>query len=118
MENTYLYSINGSSRRDAKKRLHSIERIRMLFVVLAAFLLGACLTGFIEAKADKEHHQKYFTNITIMEGDTLWSIARENCTEEYDNLEDYITEVREINHLCGDSITEGRHIVIPHYTTD
>lgn len=58
---------------------------------------------------------KYFTSIMIESGDTLWSIANENMTEEYASVQDYIDEVKTINNLHEDYITAGCYIVIPYY---
>ena len=66
----------------------------------------------------EEKHEKYFTSIEIQEGDSLWSIAEDNMTEEYASVKDYIKEVKRMNHLSSDQLTKGCYIVIPHYTVD
>lgn len=94
------------------------KKTYFLFLLLIIFIFSICITGFSRVEANPSIHQKYFTNITIEEGDTLWTIAETNITEEYTSVKEYIEEIKEINHLKGDEITEGRHIVIPHYTSD
>lgn len=92
--------------------------IQAFFLFLMIFVFGICITGFAKVETNPTTHEKYFTSITIGEGDSLWTIAQANRTEEYDSIEEYIDEVKSINHLEDDVITAGRHIVIPHYTSD
>jgi hypothetical protein len=94
------------------------RQIQIAVVIAVILITGICLTGFSRAKNNQNTHEKYFTNITIQSGDTLWTIAQENMTEEYDSIDDYIAEVKDMNHLYSDSITEGHHLVLPHYTRE
>ena len=52
-------------------------------------------------------NEKYYTCITIEEDDTLWTIAEEYCTEEYDSYQEYIEEVKFINNLTDDTLYYG-----------
>lgn len=59
---------------------------------------------------------KYYKSITVSNEDTLWSIAQEYMdTEHYRSIDEYIKEVKQMNHLKSDSITYGCHLVIPYY---
>ena len=79
-------------------------------------LLCSLLTGFsFFLKERPDDTKKYYTSITIKEGDTLWSIAHDNITDEYSSVEDYIKEVESINHISANQITCGKKIVLPHY---
>ena len=49
----------------------------------------------------------------IEPGDTLWSIAHEYITPEYNGIEEYIAELRRLNHLDGDEIHAGRYLAVP-----
>ena len=82
----------------------------LLFMV---FLFGADKG---EKKVDAStYNVKYFKCITIDEDDTLWSIAEDNISEEYDSLNDYIAEVKSINNLSCDKIYNGATLVVPYY---
>lgn len=61
---------------------------------------------------------KYYKSITIEPGDSLWSIAKENMTEEYGSINDYIDEVCFINSLDGTQIHAGRSLTIPYYSAE
>lgn len=92
--------------------------IYVIFSILVLFCIGCLFTGFSKVERGESNHQKYYTSIEIQEGDSLWSIAKSNMTEEYSSEQEYIDEVKEMNHLTNNQITKGRHIVIPHYTID
>ena len=52
-------------------------------------------------------------------GESLWDIANEHMTEEYDSPKTYIKEVKSINSLTDvDKIYAGQRIVIPYYSTE
>ena len=61
---------------------------------------------------------KYYTSIQIHSGDSLWSIAETYMTGEYQNIYDYIDEVREINHLSGDYLQAGSKLCVPYYSSE
>lgn len=84
-----------------------------LTLLFTVFLFGANKS---EKKVDASTCDvKYFKCITIDEDDTLWSIANEYISEEYDSVSDYIDEVKSINNLSSDKIYNGATLVIPYY---
>ena len=61
---------------------------------------------------------KYFTYHTVDKGDTLWSLAEEYIDYNfYNNIHDYVSEVKEINHMIDDTIQVGQTVVIPYFST-
>ena len=88
----------------------------LVFFLSAGILLGSSISGFAKAKRPREASYKYYTSIVVEKGDTLWSIAVENLTPEYGRIEDYILEVRRLNHLFGDGICAGEYLTIPRYS--
>ena len=61
------------------------------------------------------NNKKYFTSYVVEKGDTLWDIAQEYMTEEYDTAHVYIKEVMESNHLESTGIIEGQMLILPYY---
>lgn len=59
--------------------------------------------------------EKLFTSIEVKEGDTLWSIAGEYMSPEYNDKRDFIKEVQQMNHITGSVIRTGSHLLIPYY---
>ena len=59
---------------------------------------------------------KYYTNIQIRKGDTLWSIADEYMDDEhYKNRQEYILEVMRMNHMTDSRLTAGKRLIVPYY---
>ena len=78
-----------------------------------------CFTVNADQEKPKRHAYKYYTDIVIQKGESLWDIANEHMTEEYDSPKTYIKEVKSINSLTDvDKIYAGQRIVIPYYSTE
>lgn len=60
-------------------------------------------------------NEKCYRYIEVETGDSLWSIAEEYMSEEYDSIDDYIDEVKQINNIKSDKIYRGATLVIPYY---
>lgn len=86
-----------------------------LCILLGMFIIF-CSTGKNQQAEAATMNQKHYKCITIEEDDTLWTIAEENYSEEYDSYEDYIDEVRFINNLTDDTIYNGATLVVPYYS--
>ena len=106
--------------------IHSQEDIFMkkkilAFIITAFAALSIVITVNI-IKADgagqKLHEHKYFVSIQVEADDTLWSIADKYMTEEYASKSEYISEVKSINNMSGDTIHAGSYIVVPVYSND
>lgn len=63
------------------------------------------------------HREKVVTSVKIQKGDSLWSIANEYISDEYDDMNSYIDEIKRTNGLTDDTIHEGRFIIVPYYKT-
>ncbi len=85
--------------------------------ILTVFCIFFLRTSLVNAQSDHAS-TKYFTVIEVEAGDTLWGIAKEYRTSEYASLQEYIKEVREINHISGDEITSGCFLTIPYFAEE
>lgn len=98
------------------------SRQRKIFIfcitLAAVFVLGVGF-GTLLARAEEpgtESVHKYYTNICIQKGDTLWDIAQEYMDHEhYKNRGEYIREVMRINHMATDRLTAGEKLIVPYY---
>lgn len=104
-----------------KKILEANKTIKMtalgvLFaVIFSGFCIGCILTNTEKCIAGSNEN-KYFTNITIEEGDTLWEVASEHMDEEhYDSVYEYMDELKEVNNMSSDNIYVGQNLVITYY---
>ncbi len=61
---------------------------------------------------------KYYTSLKVETGDTIWDLADEHISKEYDSIQEYIKEVEVINNIDADNITEGQILVFPYYSSE
>lgn len=92
-----------------------ISSIIGMIIVFAIVLTNVTNTKGANSKA---HEYKYYISVQVEEGDTLWSIAEDYMTVEYDTIGDYISEVKRINNLGDDTIYAGNYIIVPHYSNE
>lgn len=102
------------------------ERRRTAVVFIFTFCLIAVLAVAFGSsfpgqrkKASEDTFYKYYTNIEIQPGDTLWTLADAYMDENYESKEAYMQEVRELNSLNSDSqIVSGEFLLMPYYSTE
>lgn len=87
----------------------------MMFLT-AVLLIGGSISGSAKARRPQDGLKKYYASIAVEPGDTLWGIASEYMTPEYGGTEEYIREVRELNHLNGNDISAGKYLMVPYYS--
>ena len=111
---------SGSTYRKFRKLFRHRTASALLLLAVFAMVLMVSLTPQ-KTQADSKKNDpkyKYFTSIQVSYGDTLWDIAKTYCSDEYSSLQSYIEEVKEINHLSSDKITEGMYLSIPYYSAE
>ena len=94
--NNYSGYNRVSSRR--KRSLHVKKLFAAFFSIimilgLSAFYGSGLVSAHDNAK-DNSIRYKYYKSIQIHCGDTLWNIAEENMSDDYESVNDYITEVK------------------------
>lgn len=89
-----------------------------LAVIICLFLI--CIISYSSIKVQANTGFKYYTSITVENGETLWSIADRYI--DYDHYKDknaYIAEIENINHLDnGETILAGRLLIVPYYSME
>lgn len=94
------------------------KHIILTIMVVVIFLGLFAVKGKAVSDFNKEQKYKYYTQIRIEYGDTLWSIANQYMDQDYDTRASYIAEVKSINHIKEDSIQEGKKLIIPYYSSE
>lgn len=89
-----------------------ISLVALCFIILSLSIISTKVTA---QKAIPS--EKLVTSVKIEKGDTLWSIANQYITDEYDDINTYIKEIKKTNRLTSDTIHEGCYIVVPYYAT-
>ena len=93
-----------------KSRVKAQRRTFMLgLMVLTVIVIGSVLLGTIRTQAaPAEPSYKYYTSIQIQKGDTLWNIADEYITDDYDSMDEYMEKsVRSITSCRGTFIPDS-----------
>lgn len=104
-----------------KERREEVIRHKIAFgtVVFLLIFAGAVSIFFGVSHtqaAAAEVSYKYYTSVLIDSGDTLWKIADTHLTDDYRDINAYIDEIRDINHILGDEIHAGQYLAIPYYS--
>lgn len=106
--------------RRAHRRAYTGKK-RLFLSLLAAFIVCAVFgNGLVSAHGNREEEPvnfKYYKSITIESGDTLWQIAADNMTDDFDSVEEYMYELMDMNHLKDDQIKAGDKIIIAYNDT-
>ena len=53
-----------------------------------------------------------YKTIQIQDGDTLWSIAAAYMTDDYDSVDSYIAELRDLNSLKSDELYTNHYLMV------
>ena len=103
--------------------LHRSERVNKmmpaLLAVLATFcMIFICAVSYCSIRTSASSGFKYYTSLTVENGETLWDIADKYVDyDHYKNKNSYITEVQHINHLDENcSIDAGQILILPYYS--
>lgn len=105
-------------RRQREIRNKIIYTILTLGIVLVAVLSLHSITSQAQDE-NVEVTYKYFTNMEVEQGDSLWNIAQENINYNfYDSIQEYVDEVIDMNNLSDETIVAGQSIVIPYFSNN
>lgn len=110
-------------RRNKVRKINTIRKfivLSMISVVCILSLSFGCFSFFSKAQNQEEEIlYKYYTNIEVQYGETIWDIASEYCTGKYADEEQFVKDVMQINSINNvDYITPGSYLIIPYYSTE
>ena len=114
--------IRHNSQRSAARKRAAIRRRRarhlrnnmilVLLAIVAIFVIMGTVFFTAYAKNEDTPVEKYYTQIMVEDGDSLWKIAQEYMPSDYDNINDYIKDIKRLNHISGDTIMAGYTLTI------
>lgn len=115
-----------SERRIYNNRIRRLRQLRRNIFIISftvVLILTLSIGGFaIGSKAQNKEDivlYKYYTNIEVQYGETLWDIADTYfCEYKYKNYEHYMSEVMQINGLYNEDISAGSYLMVPYYSTE
>lgn len=109
------------SKKNKKKRAIRLKKLVLgiltivLIITLSILFSNRLVSAHDNIYKNQSNKPKYYKSIQIQSGDTLWHIAQQNMSEEYDSITDYIIEVKRINNLASDNIQTNQYLTIPYY---
>ena len=112
---------NAYARRKQYRRQKNLMiLISSLCLALALAILFGSFLSEAEVKEPEVTYYKYYANVEIQPGDTIWELADDYMDEQhYESREAYIREVQELNSLADtDSIVSGQYLILPYYSTE
>ena len=88
-------------------------------ILILTLSVGGFAIGSRAQDKDEVILYKYYTNIEVKYGETLYDIAKNYfCESKYDNYKHYISEVMYINGLYHEEVSPGTYIVVPYYSEE
>ena len=108
-----------------KKRQRELREKRPFFItgaVLIISILSVCFFlyfGDRVVKAQESANDIQYKVVEIKNGDSLWSIAKENMDNTNDsgfiNIYQYIHEIKRCNNMKSNQINAGCYLMVPYY---
>ena len=108
-----------------KKRQRELREKRPFFItgaVLIISLLSVCFFiyfGDRVVKAPESAYDIQYKVDEIKDGDSLWSIAKENMDNTNDsgfiNIYQYIHEIKRCNNMKSNQVNAGCYLMVPYY---
>jgi len=112
MNRTANIMVEGHSYYQSNKKRVWIVGTAILFVLILFSVGFISKTVTAERTTDRT---KLVTSIEVKKGDTLWSIASDFMSDEYDNMNEYIDEIKDSNRMATDTLHIGNYIIVPYY---
>lgn len=109
---------NNKLRRQRQLRRNMV--ITMFTAILILMLSVSCFTFGSKAQDKSEVVlYKYYKNVEVQYGETLWDIAKTYfCEDKYDDYKHYISEVMLINGIYNETVSAGSFLIVPYYSAE
>lgn len=100
-----------------RKNCSKIAAMAVISAVVVVIILVSRVSGVNANNSyGRDYSDKRYKNYTVTSGDTLWDIAEANMDYEYyDDVNDYIAEIKRMNNLYSDKIYTGQNLLITYY---
>ena len=113
-------AVRYNKSRSYNRKNVNVRRVLFVAITVVAILLGMVIGNNVlstsHSSASTEYEKAlYYTSVEVEAGDTLWTIAEENMSAEFGDVNAYIDEIKAINNLHGDTIHAGAYLMVPYY---
>lgn len=102
------------TRKNVSFRKGIIQAVFILTVIASVFIILVSTGNKIQAE-ESDTACKQYRSVLINPGDSLWSIASEYMDGHYSSIQQYIDELKYINHLSSDTIYSDKYLLVPYY---
>ena len=109
---------SSRSRRQESARLFKKMIFGVSCLVMTAGIFGTyhmMHSDMVMVYADEHLSDLQYKIVEIKEGDSLWSIAKENMNPGFHDVNEYIEEVKTCNQLSSDKLYAGSYLMVPYY---
>ena len=89
----------------------------MLVVLGNFFLRNSIGVDNKKSSVSSIKREKVVTTVCIKKDSTLWDIAAEYCTEEYQDVGELVEEIKVSNGMKQNTIHEGAYLIVPYYVS-
>lgn len=106
----------ATQRRRQKNRI-LLQRFAIMAIAVILAILGICLFApSAKAKAENDSpYVRHIVSVRVVENDSLWKIAERFYCSEKESIQDFVEDIKEINHLDGNTIYPDTYLIIPYY---
>lgn len=92
---------------------------KYLVMVVVLVMVLSCFFGKTLVMASDEEssavYERYYTDIQVEKGDTLWSIAKTYNKNSGMEIREYIREIKQMNQMISDDIDAGDSLTIVYF---
>ena len=118
-----IYNFSELQKRKQERELREKRPFFITGVIIFISLLTICCflyfsNSIVRAKEPSSDIQ--YKVVEVQEGDSLWSIARENMEEKsndygFTDIYQYIHEIKKCNNMKSNQINTGCYLMVPYY---
>lgn len=104
------------------KNMKQVISFSAIFIIISVFLgfflfLNNTETSRKLPPVSSMHRKKVVTTVCVKKDSTLWDIATEYYTSEYEDVTELIEEIKVSNGIKQNTIYEGAYIIVPYYAS-
>ena len=85
-----------------------------MLLVMAAFMVNLFGSANQVEASENIKREKVVISIEVKEGDTLWGIASDYYTDDYEDVNELIDAIKKCNDI-SDHLKIGQKILVPYY---
>ena len=117
-----IYDFSELQKKKLQRELREKRPFFITGAVLIISLLSVCFFlyfGDRVVKAQESANDIQYKVVEIKDGDSLWSIAKENMDNTNDsgfiNIYQYIHEIKRCNNMKSNQVNAGCYLMVPYY---